>query len=230
MLTRFTVSACAAALACVAAFAPVAASAAPKFTYNGPATGGFINVNADRSGAGGSNETFQSGPFDMTQTDPGTPLGDFIAWCFELDQNLVTSGTGTRSYTSGNVLDADQRKRVQSVFDANYKDAAIETNRRKGAAFQLALWEVIYDDNFDLGGGDFKSSTGGNVRSLADGFLTEANAYTGPQQWVLTELSSDTAQDLGTVNAIPLPAAAWLLLGVTGGLVAAKRRSARREA
>ena len=29
---------------------------------------------------------------------------------------------------------------------------------------------------------------------------------------------------------IPLPAAAWLLLGVSGALVAAKRRSARRAA
>ena len=32
------------------------------------------------------------------------------------------------------------------------------------------------------------------------------------------------------VGAVPLPAAAWLLLGVSGALVAAKRRSARRDA
>jgi hypothetical protein len=33
-----------------------------------------------------------------------------------------------------------------------------------------------------------------------------------------------------TVAAVPLPAAAWLLLGVSGGLIAAKRRSARKAA
>jgi hypothetical protein len=32
------------------------------------------------------------------------------------------------------------------------------------------------------------------------------------------------------VSVVPLPAAAWLLLGVSGALVAAKRRSARRDA
>ena len=36
--------------------------------------------------------------------------------------------------------------------------------------------------------------------------------------------------DSATVGAVPLPAAAWLLLGVSGALVAAKRRSARRAA
>jgi hypothetical protein len=32
------------------------------------------------------------------------------------------------------------------------------------------------------------------------------------------------------VSVVPLPAAAWLLLGVSGGLIAAKRRSARKAA
>jgi hypothetical protein len=36
--------------------------------------------------------------------------------------------------------------------------------------------------------------------------------------------------DNATVGAVPLPAAAWLLLGVSGALVAAKRRSARHAA
>jgi hypothetical protein len=35
------------------------------------------------------------------------------------------------------------------------------------------------------------------------------------------------AQDLGVATAVPLPAAAWLLLGVSGALIAAKRRRAR---
>ena len=32
------------------------------------------------------------------------------------------------------------------------------------------------------------------------------------------------------VSVVPLPAAAWLLLGVSGGLIAAKRRSSARKA
>jgi hypothetical protein len=227
MFNKFAIPLCAVALA--ATMAPVTADAM-TFTYNGPAAGSFVGVNTNRTEAGGPNRNTQAGPFNMSQSAPADPLGDFIAWCFEIDENLVTAAGGTNSYSFGGVLDTDQRARVQKMFDANYDDATIETSQPKGAAFQLALWEVIYDDNFDLSAGDFKSSTGGNLRSFANEFLTVASGYTGPQKWVITELKSDSAQDLGTVNAIPLPAAAWLLLGVSGALVGAKRRSARKAA
>jgi hypothetical protein len=233
MFNKFTIPLCAVAMA--AAMAPMTADALGTFTFQGATAGAskldFATVNADRRDGGGDNRNnLGAGGFDMKQTSPDTPFGEFIAWCFEIDDPLVISDAGTTSYTQEGVLNADQRARVQKTFDANYHNAAITTDKTTSAAFQLALWEVIYDDNFSLASGDFKSSTGGTLRGIADGFLTAANDYTGAQKWVITELKSDTAQDLGTVNAIPLPAAAWLLLGVSGALVGAKRRSARKNA
>jgi hypothetical protein len=216
--------------------APMMAQATSLYTYNGPAAGSFDNVNADRSEAGGTSRTVAAGPFSMSETDPVGGLGDFIAWCFEIDQNLVTSDTGTRTYTLGGVLDTDQRGRIEKLFDANYS-TDIETSQPKAAAFQLAIWEVIYDDNFSLASGAFKSSTNGSpsstagqLRADADAFLTAAASYTGDRLWTITELSSATAQDLGTAAPIPLPAAAWLLLAASGGLLAAKRRRTQQAA
>ena len=230
MFRKYLNSLCVSALA-AALLAPASANAlSSTFTYNGPAAGSFVSVNTNRSEAGGPSSSTLAGPFNMSQTNPGTPFGDFIAWCFEIDQLLVTAPGGTNTYNLGGVLNIDQRARVQSMFDANYDDATIQTEQPKGAAFQLALWEVIYDDNFSLASGNFKSSTGGPLLSVANGFLSAAFEYGGPQKWILSELKSETAQDLGTVNAIPLPAAAWLLLGVSGGLIAAKRRKARAAA
>jgi hypothetical protein len=229
MFTRNTTLSAAAAVMIGIAAAPMTAQAASKYTYNGPAAGSFISVNTDRSEAGGPNQSVQAGPFSMSETDPVGGLGDFIAWCFEIDQNLVTGVGGTRSYTLGGALDTNQRTRVQNLFDANYGND-IETSQPKAAAFQLALWEAIYDDNLSLASGDFKSSTGGQLRTDADSFLSAAASYTGDRLWTITELSSNTAQDLGTAAPIPLPAAAWLLLAASGGLLAAKRRRTQRAA
>ena len=60
----------------------------------------------------------------------------------------------------GNTLDLSmggRADRIQSVFDANYGsvDAA---DGDQAAGFQLALWEALYDDGFDLTDGDFKAA------------------------------------------------------------------------
>ena len=229
MMFQRNVSIAAAVMAIGFSAAPLTAQAASKYTYNGPAAGSFTTVNANRTDSGGPNQNLLAGPFAMSEADPVAALGDFVAWCFEIDQNLVTSSGGTRTYTLGGVLDTTQRGRIEKLFDANYS-TAIETSQPKAAAFQLAIWEVIYDDNFSLASGGFKSSTGGTLRTEANTFLSNAFSYDGPRLWSITELSSPTAQDLGTATAIPLPAAAWLLLGVSGALVAAKRRRDRGAA
>ena len=127
------------------------------------------------------------------------------------------------------MLDTDQRGRVHSVFDANYHDTTIELSQPKGAAFQLAPWEAIDVINFALAAARSSRPRIPTTATCATSPTGSSRGkdYSGPRKWVITELSSDTVQDLGTVNAIPLPAAAWLLLGVSGGLVAAKRRLPR---
>jgi hypothetical protein len=52
----------------------------------------------------------------------------------------------------------------------------------------------------------------------------------GANNFVMYYASANGDPSVLEVNAVPLPAAAWLLLGVAGALVAAKRRSALRAA
>lgn len=176
-----------------------------------------------------------AGAFYMTDTTG--MLGKFVAWC--LDITTYTS-SGTEGYTvtktpfSKYPLDSNDLGRVQAFFDANY-DTALE-NRNKSAAFQVGLWEVLYDDDFSLtasASDSFRASSSTSaVNSYATDFLNAAQSYLtggGAKKWNLTFLENDAGnrQNLVTVAPVPVPAAAVLLLGGLAGLGFASRRRRR---
>jgi hypothetical protein len=126
--------------------------------------------------------------------------------------------------------------RLQGLFDASYTTALNTvggSNALDSAAFQLALWEVIYDDDLDLTTGSFSVANlpDSNLMTTSQGFI-DAIGNPGETQWNLTFFdgtpSDPDAQDVVTATAIPLPAAAWLLLAASGGLIVAKRRRANK--
>jgi hypothetical protein len=171
-------------------------------------------------------KTVRTGPFNIDIVGEGA-RNDFLAWCFEIEQTI---GLGTYDYEIGDVLDADQTARVLKLFDANYTDDFFDTNgRNRGVALQTAIWETIYETSggYSVTNGNFTASGDTDSMTLANTYLENAfGEDVGPiaRKWSLTTFASATRQDLGTVNAIPLPAAAWLLLAASGGLLAAKRR------
>jgi hypothetical protein len=223
------------AVAAAALFAagPQTATAAPYLIDTNPTAGYSITVVRN-----GATETgVSAGPFSIDNTDDTDAA--FIAWCFDLDGGV--SDGESYPYSMTNFLDTAQRGRVQQLFDANY-DSDIETNLPDTAAFQIAIWDVIYDSDFNItteatAGLGFKvtgasPSTSPSILSKAQEFLDAAFLDdTTTNKWIITELKADesTVQNLGFAT-IPLPAAAWLLLGVSGALVGAKRRSARKAA
>ena len=235
----------AAAAAAALSFAATAASA-ESLTFNGStstassgtSTGSFVTVNITASPQGGGNTL--AGGFDMN----GSPtLGNFVAWCFDLSKNLKTDGVA--NYVFEDFLDTNALGRVQKVFDRNYDDGFTPLNQTASAAFQLAVWEAIYDDDWNLATGGFKAvaattATGGqniglsaDVISLAQTYLTDASTYSGNQNWIITQLKSSNAstgahehQHLGTVSVIPIPAGALLILSALG-LAAGVRRYGR---
>ncbi|MEM1330278.1 MAG: hypothetical protein AAGG07_06940 [Planctomycetota bacterium] len=118
-----------------------------------------------------------------------------------------------------------------------YKDSLsgtglASTENQFALAFQLALWEVIYDydtsvmgGNLDLDAGDFSatrttgSSWSGAVLDQFNDFL--ANIGFMPRSGAIA-LRSDTNQDL--VVVIPTPAAAGMGLVGLAGLASRRRR------
>jgi hypothetical protein len=241
-LTR-TVSAAALAAAALAITAPGAH--ALKFEFVG-FQAGSVGVNYTRTAPPGPANIAGSalaGAFTFKDVTNGTsgPLGTFIAWCFDLDTSFssgqkydynLSSGLlgGTPPYLAGAAA------RIQSLFDAAYDISGVNSvlsSADRSAGFQLAIWEVLYDSNYSLATGSFLTTSSGAAVNAGQAFLNAANGFMGSQRWTIAtydSYGSPLGQDVGVAAPVPLPAAAWMLVGVAGALVAAKRRSLRGAA
>jgi len=233
MKLKFAIAASALLLASAAYAAPV------NLTYNGPVIGPYETVTVTTTPVPviGSN-TVAAGAFDMTQTGGGG-LGDFFAWCLDLGAYLGTTGnyeiTTTPFQNGGVVLMQAGMDRISAVFNANF-GADVTSTTVNSAAFQLALWETVYDDDFNIATGDFQAASGNAaVNTAAAGYLTEASNYNGPDLWSVLFLEStdggvdgDRQQNLVTVAPVPLPASVLMLLAALGamGMTARRRQTA----
>jgi hypothetical protein len=123
--------------------------------------------------------------------------------------------------------------RLYSVADAG---GAVQVNSLdESVAFQLAIWEVLYETGaYNLNAGSFHATTGGNAnqRSLANHWLAAASSLGSSQFNVVRIASIDSLgqqngrQDLVVATPVPEPSTYALLaagLGVVG-FVARRRR------
>jgi hypothetical protein len=93
------------------------------------------------------------------------------------------------------------------------------------------LWNVRHDDGVTVLGADNTSVKVPGPRSessIPTNLFGELNG--GVSDFTLYYAAANGNPSVLEVQAVPLPAAAWLLLAVSGGLVAAKRRGTRRAA
>ena len=181
-----------------------------------------------------------TGPTRATGFNMSDGVRTFVAWCLDLTHRIAKGGPyqyeATTTPFSNSFLAGGAVSRVQSVFDANY--ATVDASDKvMAAAFQLSLWEVAYDDDFNLLSGAFRGEGHGSfakaISSTAAGFLTAAKAYTGAGRYDLTFLESrdrQTRQNLVTAtpsSPVPLPAALPLMAAGLGGLAALHLRRRR---
>ena len=231
----------AAAVAAAVAAAPAEATSTRDLDHLGFKSGSR-NVSAAYSG--GAFDA-AAGGFEMKDRDSGEK---FVAWCIDV-ANLLRD---PHVYDEAAVLTTPQLIDVQKLFDANYESGGVLDSARNSAAFQLAIWDAIYDDDWDVdaraGSGGFEVLASGasypapaGVVSRAQHYLDAAKSHdlSGGVTWLLGQLdgsegdpasqslinASKTAP-IGEVAPIPAPAGV-LLIGSAFGLAAWRGRAGR---
>lgn len=167
----------------------------------------------------GTTRNVYAGAFQVT--DSTGSLGDFTAWCIDLNETYNMPGAFAMSDSSGNT---GVDNKLQGLFENHYTDAL--TSTAKAAAFQASIWELITDTSgANLGAGNFILKTPGTIYNTAAGYLNNLS-FNGPAQYALSFFTASGEQDLVAAfdaqdeNApapVPLPGAAWLLaIGLAG--------------
>ena len=167
--------------------------------------------------------TFNAGAFKGTWD--GAPI---VFWCIELNQNFGF-GTHYTTYTPS----AASNALLSQLFTAAYGGALSST--QNSAAFQLAIWEIIYDGgNLNLSSGSFQvldNKGNGATVATAQSFLNmvlSASPITP-----LTFLHDPSHQDFVTTDKVPFrvpePGSLALITIALIGSGVVRARKARRE-
>lgn len=172
-----------------------------------------IRKNGDDPNNGGRQNTsfdadLNSGNF--TNTNPS--FDPHVTYLDSNDTNGIVWNARVANSDNGIAEDALFDRLLFTVTDPN------------DAGGTLTISASGFTETFTLNG----NQDNGNIYNVLIGFSSKVDAAAV----VLSKgvFNDGIGIDNTTIAAVPLPAAAWLLLGVSGALVAAKRRSAQRTA
>ena len=179
--------------------------------------------------------TFDTGVFNLEARDvPGGQVRELRAFCIDLKQAAPMAWTayddvsldmGPKPYGAAEAypMGMVRAMEIMELWGRNY--ASVDTDV-EAAAFQIAIWEIIFDDGADILSGDIQIvvATGdpGTAAALAQTWV-DALDGTGPMNFGLRALVNDDYQGFvydgeeGATSPIPEPLTmATALIGLCG--------------
>ena len=178
-------------------------------------------------------QTVGAGGFKGTW-DNGSGPEPLQFWCAELAQ---TFGFGTPYIYTPSIPNNATYTRLGQLFNEAYGTGVGKAlhDTEHSAAFQLAIWEILFDGaNLDLSGGSFKvTDNHGNAAAVADAQTWLTNLGGFADNYDVAKLSNESHQDFITgipprgccAKQAPEPGPLALVgVGIVAMIIASRRR------
>jgi hypothetical protein len=157
-----------------------------------------------------------------------------LAWCADVFTNITIPGTS--QYLPASPLPSFPNANALANLGALASNALhLVNNAATSAAFQLAVWEILYESSPSVvgSGPGFRVSNTPTSVGIADGWLAQLGSWTNSQNYVVDfygKAPGVKTQDLIVFRRVPVPepgSFALMLVGAAGaGLLVLRRRTA----
>jgi hypothetical protein len=161
---------------------------------------------------------------ELIWSGPAGQFEDFYSYCLDLTTTLVDPQTFEVKNATSFDPDGNQVAWLASTYAPLIHSLSGTTANAMAAGLQLAIWNVLYDDDYTLAGGSLWSSSLA-AASYADGYLAALSGANG--SLTASAIWLDTTRGQDQITVVPEPAT-LLLLGI--GALAASTRRRRNDA